>query len=290
MRRALAAVMLAAAAVAGVLLLGRSSRQVSAPASRPLTVKALFSQPTVQFGDELTAQVVVLLERDAVRTGSLRIEDGFAPLTELGAERTTSTRRGPLTIVSISVPVACLGEACAAATGKTTIALPPVTARATTTRGGTLRRTARWPRLDVTSRVSAADLAAAKPPFRGDTIAPPPTYRFAPSTLAVVLDVVAGLLAAAGVALATWKGLGSARRRRVAPAADELELALQWTREAAARPVRDRRRALGQLSRLLDVRDRNLAGAASELAWSEPAPESEALLALAAEVERQVKR
>jgi hypothetical protein len=289
-RAAVTAVVLAGAAAAGVLLLGRSSAQRPISSARPLTVRAFFAPQNVQFGDELTARVVVLLDRDAVRVGSLRINNGFAPLTQLGAERTTRTRRGRLAVVSASVPAACLAEACAADAGETPIALPPVTVQVTSMRGGTLRGTARWPTLHVTSRVGAADLAAAKPPFRGDTLPPAPTYRIAPNTLALVLDVLAALLAAAGVGLATWNGLALARRRRAPPAADELELALRRTREAEARPAPERRRALGLLARLLDARDRRLAGAASELAWSEPTPEPEALSTLVTQVERTVLR
>jgi hypothetical protein len=289
-RTAVTAVALAGAAAAGVLLLGRSDAQRPISPARPLTVRAFFAPQNVQFGDELTARVVVLLDRDAVRVGSLRISDGFAPLTQLGAGRTTRTKRGRLAVFSFSVPAACLAEACAAGAGKTPIALTPVTVQATSTRGGTLRGTARWPLLQVTSRLAAADLAAAKPPFRGDTLPPPPAYRIAPDTIALGLDVLAALLAAAGVSLATWNGFALARRRRAPAAVDELELALRRTREAEVRPAPDRRRALGLLARLLDARDRRLAGAASELAWSETTPEPEALSTLVSQVERTVVR
>jgi hypothetical protein len=165
-----------------------------------------------------------------------------------------------------------------------------VTVQVRTRRGVTLRRTARWSPLHVTSRVAAADLAAAEPPFRHDALPPPPGYLIAPGTLARALDLLAALLAATGVGLATWQGFALGRRRGAPPAAyeNEIELALLRTREVKARPAPDRRRALGLLARLLDARDRRLAGAASELAWSKPAPEPEALSAFVAEVERAV--
>jgi len=286
MRPALTAVVLAGAAAAGVLLLGRGEAQRPLHPAGPLTVRAVLAPQTVEFGDELAAKVVVLLDRAAVRVGSLRISEGLAPLTQLAAERTTQTRHGRLVVVSVSVPAACLGQACTAGAGDTRIALPPVTAQVTTRRGNTLRRTAHWPRLHVTSRVAAADHAAATPPFRSDTLPPPPVYRIAPGTLAFVLDALAALLAAAGVGLATWTVLALARRRRTPSAADDLEVALRRTREAEARPVPDRRRAVGVLARVLEARGRRLAGAAGELAWSKPTPEPEALSALVAEVER----
>jgi hypothetical protein len=289
-RAAVTAVVLAGSAAVAVLLLGRSGAQKPIPSSRPLTVRAVLAPQTIQFGDQVTARVVVLLDRATVRVDSLRISNGFAPLTQLGAGPTTRTRHGTLSVVSVSVPAACLAEACTTGAGETQIALPPVTVQVRSTRGGKLRETARWPTLHVTSRLAASDLAAAKPPFRGETLPPPPAYRIAPNTLALVLDVLAALLAAAGVGLATWNGLALAARRRAPPAAGELELALRRTREAEARPAPERRRALGLLARLLDARDRRLAGDASELAWSEPTPEPEALSALVTQVERTVER
>jgi hypothetical protein len=289
-RAAVTAVVLAGAAAVGVVLLGRSGAQAPISSTRPLTVRAFFTPQAVQFGDKLTARVVVLVDGAAVRVGSLRISDGFAPLTQLGAGRTTRTRRGQLAVVSISVPAACLAEACAAGAGETPIALPPIAVQATSTRGGTLHATAQWPPLHVTSRLAAAHLVAANPPFRGDTLPPSPVYRIAPNTLALVLDLLAALLAAAGVGLATWNGFALARRRRAPPAEDQLELALRRTREAEARPAPDRRRALGLLARLLYARDRPLSGAASTLAWSEPIPEPEAVSALVTQIERKVVR
>jgi hypothetical protein len=287
---AVAAIGLAAAAAAGVLLLGRGGAERSAPVSRPLTVRAVFSQPAVEFGDPLTAQAVVLLDRSRIRPGSLRIDRDLAPLTALGATRTTRARRGRLTVISISVPVACLSDACVAAPGETPISPPPVTVLATTNRGGMLHGTARWPRLDVGSRVSAADLAAAKPPFRSKSLAPTTTYRIDPGTLEILIDVLTGLLAAASVGVITWNAFALARRLRAPPPEDEFELALRRTREATALPALDRRRAVGRLSRLLVGRDRHLAGVASELAWSERAPDPDALTALSAEVEQEVDR
>jgi hypothetical protein len=285
-RAVLGTVVLAGAAVAGVLLLGRPSAQRPIIPTAPLTVRAFFAPQTVQFGDRLTARVVVLADRSAVRAGSVRITDGFAPLTQLGAARTTRTQHGRLDVVSVDVPTACLAQACTRTTGRTLIALPQVIAKATTTRGRTLRASVPWPRLNVTSRVTAADLDAAKPPFRAETLPSAPHYRIGPDTLALMLDGVAAALAAAAAGLAAWGAFSLMRRQRPVPMGDELELALRRMREAQARPAPERRRALGVLSRLLDPRDRRLAGAARELAWSEHAPEPEALSALASRVER----
>ena len=87
-------------------------------------------------------------------------------------------------------------------------------AKVKTRRGVTLRRTVRWSPLHVTSRVAAADLAVAEPPFRHDALPPPPGYLIAPGTLARALDLLAALLAAAGVGLATWQGFALGRTAR----------------------------------------------------------------------------
>jgi len=75
--------------------------------------------------------------------------------------------------------------------------------------------------------------------------------------------------------------LGRGRRRQVP--GDELSRALRLVREAEERPVPDRRRALALLARLL--RTTALGTAARDLAWSEPAPDREAIAALVADVE-----
>ena len=287
-RTAATAVVLAGAAAAAVLLLGSSGPQRPTSPTAPLTVRAVLAPRTVQFGDELTARMVVLLDRRAVHVGTLRIDHGFAPLTQLGPARTTRTRQGHLAVVSVSVPAACLGASCATGIGAVPIVPPPVTVQVRTRHGVTLRRVARWSPLDVTSRVAAADLAVAEPPFPPRCAAAATGLPIAPDTFARLLDILAALLAAAGVGLATWQGFAVGRHRGAPPGADEIEFALLRTREVEARPVPERRRALGLLARLLDARDRPLAGAARELAWSEPPPESEALAALVAEVERTV--
>jgi len=284
------AVVLAGAAVAGVVLLARSGAQRPLLPTRPLTVRASVAPQTAQFGDELTARVVVLADRSAVRVGSVRIDDPLEPLTQLGAEHMTRGQQGRLEVISAEVPAACLAQACVAGSGETLIGLPRVTVEATTTLGGTLRITAHRPQLHVASRVAASDLGrAAKPPFRSDALPSPPTYRLAPHTLELVLECVAATLAAAAVGLIAWDAFALSRRRRPVPTPDALAVAVRRMRESQARPPSDRRRALGVLSRLLDARDRRLAGAASEMAWSEATPEPEALTALATRVEQTVE-
>ena len=102
-------------AVVGVLAL---SHAVSAPAfapGAPVEVAASFDHAFVQFGDRITARVVVALDTRRVQPRTLRIADDLAPLTQLGA----GLLHGPLDagqprrLVTLSaVPVACLTSAC----------------------------------------------------------------------------------------------------------------------------------------------------------------------------------
>jgi hypothetical protein len=257
-----------------------------AAAAAPLTVHATFDTRTPQFGEAVRSHVVVLVDRTQVRPGSVHIVDDVAPLTALAAAGEMRTARGDTLVIAVDRTAACIVEACVSARGDATPALPRVTVTATSRAGRTLRATAAWPALRVRGRVSAADLARARPPFRADTAPPTPSYRLAPSTLARLLDAGAVVLALAAIAVAAWTLLPLARRRRASAPPDELARALRLAREAEARPTADRRRALGLLARLLDGR---LAGAASGLAWSRPAPEPAELAALVDDVERETR-
>jgi hypothetical protein len=288
-RLGVAVLVVAAAAVAAVLLLGRSESPPAFAPTAPLTVRARFDPPTVTFGDRVVARVVVLLDRTAVRPSTLELAAGVAPLTQLAAPRTTRTTRGDLSIVTYEVPVMCVTDGCIAPAGDLALRLPRVTATVATDSGGVVRAAVAWPVLHVHGRVNAADMVG-RPHFRGDATPPAPSYRFAPSTLAALLDGLAVLLVLAGVAFAASEARRLVRRRRRGRAADggELERALRLAREAESRPAPDRRRALGLLARLLDRRDTRLAAQASGLAWAKPQPELEAMSGLVAEIEHEV--
>ena len=287
-RIGLVAVAAGAAAVAAVLLLGRSESPPALAATAPLVVHAGFDPPTVTFGDRVVARVVVLLDRNAVRPNTLKLTAGVAPLTQLAAPRMTRTTRGNLSVVTYEVPAACMTDGCVAPAGDLPLRLPRVIAAAATRSGGVARATAAWPVLHVHGRVNAADVAGSRPRFRGDATPAAPTYRIAPSTLAALLDALAVLLVLGGVAVAAYEARRYALRRRGrAPEGDELDRALRLAREAESRPPPDRRRALGLLARLLGTRDGRLAATASDLAWAKPQPEPEAMSGLVAEIEHE---
>jgi hypothetical protein len=276
-RVAAAAVGLAVLLIGLVLALGRTTPVRGVQPRDALTVRASFAPPVVQFGDRVVARVVVLADRALLDTSRLRVTQDIAPLSGLSAARVTRTTRGRLLVVTYEVPATCIVDACLAAS----LRLRQAQAEAPRRAGGTARAHAAWPVLEVGSRVSAADLKAARPPLRADTSAPAVSYRIAPATLSHLLDAVAVLLVVAGVGLAAWQAAVLARRRRTTDRRSDVAFALELVRAAASRPPEDRRRAVGLLARVLRRRDDQLAKTADDLAWSRPKPTPEGLAALA---------
>lgn len=282
-RVALVGVAATAAAVAGVLTLSRSGGPQAIAPTKPISARAVFEPAVVDFGDPVTAHIVVLLDRAAVQPSTLRITDDIAPLTRLSAPETLRTISGRLETVSITERVACMTDPCIART----VAFPRVRVSVSRRDRSDATAVASWRPLQVKSRVSAADLTASAPPFAAETNPGSPGYRVSPSTAATLLDVVSAVAAAGACALIALQLIALARRRRRADTGGELERALRLVREAEERPVPDRRRALGRLARLLGATDGGLGRAASDLAWSEPGPERQAVDELVTRIERE---
>jgi hypothetical protein len=282
----LVALVLACVAAGAVLLLARGNDPAAEAWSAPVKVRATLDRETVEFGDAVTADVTVLLDRRAAGSGDVQVHENLAPLTQLGQTRVTRTTRGRLLAVTYSARASCLDQRCIGAGTSKQVVLAPVRV---VIPGLPAQTTAGWPPLQVRTRVLPADVARPHPPLRSDPTPPPVTYRFEPARLATVLEVAAAVLAAAGVLLAGGAAAALSRtRRRQAAELTGLERALLLAREAESRPTPDRRRALGLLARLLGSRDPKLAGAADELAWSAPAPTPDALAKLVSRVEREV--
>ena len=255
-------------------------------ATPPLTVRAVFVPGVVEFGDAVTARIVVTLDRNSVRTSSLRVVYGVAPLTQLGRTRERDVNRGSTQIVTYELRAACLTDPCVAASARRSIAPAAVHAVVTRTTGAALHAAAAWEPLIVSGRVTSADLSAAAPPFRVDTTPPAPSYRLRPSLLGALLDGAGAVLVACAVGVAA-AGVLRARRPRHAAQTDELTHALALARAARTRAEPDRRAAAGHLARLLAGRGTELAPAADDLAWSRPAPTPDSLTELVEDVERE---
>jgi hypothetical protein len=269
-----------AAAVAGLLVLGRSAAAPVVAAGGSVEVAASYDPSVAQFGDRILARVVVALDTRRVRPQTLRIDDDLAPLTQLGAAQTSRTTQRSVELVTVVLPVSCLTTQCVAASGVARVRLPVVHALVRARDGRLARASAAWPTLSVRGRVTAADLAARA--VEADTTPPALTYRIAPATLATLLDIGAVLCALGAISLAGWEARRRLERRRRPTTA--LERALRLTREAQRRPAPDRRRALALLGRALERDQRS--NAVQELAWSKPSPEPHELEELVRDLEQ----
>lgn len=269
-------------AMVAALLLAHVTTALGAIPTAPLAVHAGFDQPIAGFGDPVTARVDIALDRDAVDARSLHVTTDLAPLTLLAPARTTRTVAGRLETVTIVQRAACLTAPCLAST----LTLHPVRVSVNRRDGGVSAASTSL-QLQLRGRVSEKDLTTASPHFVADVAPPPPSYRVAPSSAALLLDVVAGLAIAGAVALLALQVLAARHRRHREERSDELQRALHLVREAQSRPVPDRRRALALLARLLRSRDEVLGHEASRLAWSAPTPEPPAIDALVTDVESE---
>jgi hypothetical protein len=286
-RIAPAAFVIAAAAVAAVLVLGRAAPVHGVEPVRPLTVRASFDPPAVEFGDRVVVRVVVLADRSALDTSRLTVTGDMAPLTSLGRTRISRATRGRLLVATYEQDAVCLSEECLAGTGSKPLRLQAARAEAPRRAGGVARASSDRRLLRVDGRVTAADLEPSRLPFRADTSPPAVSYRIAPDTLRLLLDVVAATLALAGVGFAAWQAV-VVRSRGTPESRGALERAVALVREAESRTPDDRRRAVGLLARVLQRRDATLAHTAGDLAWSEPEPAPTELAALADRVGREV--
>lgn len=255
-------------------------------APEPLTIRTSLTPAAVSFGDTVLARIDVIVDPDMVRPETVHTVYSLAPLTLLAPPVAHRVVRGRTTVVTYELRAACLSDQCVSAAGRARPTLDPARADAVRRDGARVGSAISWPQLEIVGRVSAADVAAARPPFRVDTSVPAVTYRIAPATLARLLDIAAALLVAAGLTL----GAFALRHRAAAPATrgDALQRALALARASRERPGPDRRSALGLVARLLTPRDRQLARTVDDLAWSRPTPTPERLTDVLDEVEQEI--
>jgi len=273
--------------VAGVVAMGGAVASRAVPASEPLVVRTSIA-PTVQFGDALSAHVVVLMDRSSVDSHRLRITASVAPLTQLAATHTSRFSRGPLDVVTFELSAACLDQHCLPGEAARMLRLPAVTAEVPTRGGSVASVTQPWPKLTIRGRVAGPDLERSRLPFRTNLDPPSVTYRITPDTLGTLLGVVAAAFGVTAIVLAAAEALRIRRRRRVFETT-ELQQALELARSAETRSPEDRRRAVGLLARLLHPREERLAGTASTLAWSAPEPTPDSVSSLVDRIAQEVE-
>ena len=274
MKRALVAVALAALASAS-----------AAHARAPLSAATSVTPNPAFFGERITARVEIVVDDATIDADAVRLTPDFTPYALLGRPQRSRATSGGVTTLGYVFRLQCLNDDCLPHARPRTVRLALAHARA----GGT-SVDVRWPPLLVSPRVSRADIAAEKPPWRVQLAVPSVSYGTRPSTAAGLAAGGAVLFALAGAGLVGWEAL---RRRRLRlereRALSRLQQALVLARESAARSGDDRRKALALLARELDG-ERNLAREATRLAWNRAEPSPERMTTLLDEIEREVAR
>jgi hypothetical protein len=250
-----------------VLTLGALAAPAASAAS--VSVHTSISPHPSLFGDVIHATVAVSAPAAAM------VDGGFAPFRVIRSSSSQSERGGEV-VTTWRFDLQCLEAVCVPGPGRRTVTLASARVRA-----GSSAVVARLPSVVIAPRVSARQASDPAASFLHPTAPIAPTYRFAPTTARTVLFAAAALLVL--VAAALLVPLARPRRRSGAVVGlDPLDRALALVLASRTRPVPDRRRALGLLSRTLRRRDRpSAARAASDLAWSEPEPEGDRITELA---------
>jgi hypothetical protein len=261
----------------------------SVAAARPIRVSTSISTRSPSFGDVVTARVTVLADRRQVDPASVHLAAPFGDWEEAAPTRTASISGRQISVMTWSFDIVCLRTSCLGNRHPATVSLPPVSVSVKRNDGSldTVRRA--WPTLSIIPRFGPAP-AGGTPNFQVDQELPPATFRLGPGAFALALDAAAILLAALGLVIVARVVI----RRRPARTSEvpPLAHALAVVRQAKTRPVDDRRRAAGLLARTLAHDRDNLAGAASQAAWSagEPSPSRLEELATMVETGREDER
>jgi hypothetical protein len=292
---------LAVAAIAAVLLSVALAEDWwrgdgTATSGTAVSVQASLSPGAVQFGDRLTARVVVVIDPARVDASSFRIVPRF--LSYRVARATRAERQvGGLSRLSYSFVLECLTVGCAPGRPQVALRFPDAILRFRTRTGALNRRAVLWPSITVASRLDDADRADPAAHLRTDTSPPAVSYRLSPGALTDGLAAASGLLvlAAAVLLFLAFRRTASAT---VEPQADTasrtpLEDVLLLVRNTVANgnDPRLRRLALQRLVRELRRSDRGeLAQAASRLAWSEGESDGEPSAVTARELADRIER
>lgn len=273
-----------------------------------IQAEATISPRVVLFGDTVLAHVDVVVDPARVDPDSVRIASDFAPFEVVGrpVRRRQQSRSG--VFLRTTFFLRCLTGTCVPSQRSATYDLEPPRIAFAAARGQTLDETpitAPLSSVHVYSRFAALSSRSdgAATPWRADLLSlPTPSYRLGPGPLVALLLVGAALLTVAGIVLAAlaWP------RSRPAPVPDPepepepgpvlspLELALALLeRSIRVDGAADQRRALELVAEELELAewgDRNLAGAARALAWSEDVPPLAETSRLAARVRGALPR
>jgi hypothetical protein len=270
-----------------------------------ITAVGVLGPRTILFGDTVRASVDVLLDRREVDPASVRVATEFVPWEIVGAQSRVRRDAGLNTHLRTTFTLRCTGSPCLPADESSALEFNPARVTYLPADEPSAAReslTVGFPVLLVYSRFAAANLdgpGIASLPWRADLDTfPAASYRVAPGILIVALIGLAGVLAAAGIALAV---IAIPRRSPVPEPEPEpepepvvvltpLEQALELLEDAGrADGAEDRRRALELVAEVLDLDHPDLARAARSLAWSEDDPLVEQTSGLATRVRTTIE-
>jgi len=280
---------------------------VQPPVARPSSPVAAGTNllpRTVFFGDTVTAQVDLVLDRRRVDPDSVRMAATFSPWEVVGKPRRERRDAGSTTFLRATYVLRCLSSPCVPSGQAAPLQFDP--ARVVLTRrgvgaGSTERLRLEWPLLTVYSRFASAAFEGRRglsSPWRAELVElPEPSHPVSPLALTGLLAGLGLLLLAASGTLVylVWP--------RPAPPPPEpeppppprltpLEQALALLEEAAGENgAAERRRSLELVAEALEEwGDPDLARWARVLAWSESAPEADETADLAARVRATLER
>jgi hypothetical protein len=260
------------------------------PAGSFVAASGELGPPIHLFGDTLTADVDVVVDRTKLDPSRLRLKTSFSPYDPIEEMEVARREAGDLAEVRYRLRLRCLERACITSTLGTiqnpggsaprTFRFQPAQVQYTDpgAENPRLLRTVRFSPVESVTRINAQDVTQVYGfPFRGNvTPLPAISQRISPTTLALILLLLAAalLVLPATLLLRWWR-----ERRRPPPPEPEPEpTALQraialveWSleRENGA----ERRAALEALASELDVVEPNGLGDETRFAaWSPPSP------------------
>jgi hypothetical protein len=260
----------------------------------PIAASALLLPEQHLFADAVRARLELVIDRKRVDPATVDVGANFDPYRNLRPPQRIRDDSGPLTRIRYDYVLACLRAACLPK-GNGRLELPGA-ALQFKVKGtpGLQTATVEWPPISAAGRIDPKQLeqSALRAELRD---LPPPTYRV--STLGVqLIALLLAVLCFAGAAILALRFLPLDRMaarlgRHRADRRSALERALAKVRESTdgGRPE-EGRRALERLAHeLRSVRNPELAGSASQLAWSEPPPAESGVAPLSQDVERVIQ-
>jgi hypothetical protein len=260
----------------------------AASAADSLAVRASVSPRSHLFGDPVTAEVEVVVDRGAAST--VRVEPDFKPYTVIGAPTLVRVDGGESVELHYRYRLDCLSRPCLPGDTRRRVVFSPVHVRARIA-GAQRDEAATWPPLIVRSRLAPEDVA--RPQLRSSVYpVGGVSYRASPDVLFWVLVALASLAAAVAALLLVHvlRGVKIPWRRSRFERLGSLEKALYLVRLSAEDGDAGRRRkALERLGHELDRQGRiELGREAARLAWSGGAPAEAEVLDLAGRVETEL--